>query len=109
MHDKNSTGSKINSNVANIMSVLSSFPFSNAAVERLFSQLSLVKSKLRASLKQESIFALLQAKAYFKDRGLGQAGNYESTEEMISLHKKMISNATDSTAEELRKTFLKDL
>ena len=109
LHDKNSAGNKIYPNLAKIMSVLLSFPFSNAAVERLFSQLSLIKSKHRASLKQESLVALLQPKTYFKDRGSGQAGKYEPTEEMISLHKKMISNATDSTAEELRKNFLKDL
>ena len=63
----------------------------------------------RASLKQESLLALLQAKTYFKDRGLGQGGKYGTTEEMISLHKKMISNANDSTAEELHNNFFKDL
>ena len=89
------------------MSVLLSFPFSSAAVERLFSQLSLIRSKHWAFLKQESLLALLQAKTYFNNRGLGQAGKYESIEEMISLHKKNISYVTYSTLEKLRKNFLK--
>ena len=76
--------------------MLLTLPFSNAAVERLFSQLSLTKNKQRASLRQEGLLALLQAKAYFKDRGSGQAGKYEPSERMLSLHRKMLSNATDS-------------
>ena len=81
----------------------------NAAVERLCSQLSLIKNKQRGSLKNESLLALLQATTYLKDRGSSQAGKYEPTKEMLSLHRKMLSNATDSTAEELRRNFLKDL
>ena len=52
-----SLGSKINANLAKIMS----------AVERLVSQLSLIKSKHRASLKQECLLAQLQAEPNFKE------------------------------------------
>ena len=101
--ERNSGGGRINANLAKVIGVLLSFPFSNAAVERLCSQLSLIKNKQRGSLKNESLLAL------FKDRGSSQAGKYEPTKEMLSLHRKMLSNATDSTAEELRRNFLKDL
>ena len=104
--ERNSGGGRINANLAKVIGVLLSFLFSNAAVEKIFSQLSLIKNKQRGSVKHESLLALLQAKTYFKDRGSSQAGKYEPTEEMLSLHGKMLSNATDSTAEELRKTFL---
>ena len=98
-----------NPNFVKVKAVVLSFPFSNAAVERRFSQLSLIKSKHTASLKRESLLALLQSKTFFIDRGSGQAAKYEATEEKISLHKKMLSITTISTVEEIRKNFLKDL
>ena len=82
---RNSGGGRINANLAKVIGVLLSFPFSNAAFERLFSQLSLIKNKQRGSLKHESLLALLQAKTSFKDRGTSQAGKYEPTEETLSL------------------------
>ena len=45
--ERNSGGGRINANLAKVIGVLLSFPFSNAAVERLFSQLSLIKNKQR--------------------------------------------------------------
>eukprot|EP00794_Sanderia_malayensis_P002258 gene2258-2586_t len=63
--EQNSGGGKINANLAKVIGVLLWFPFSNAVAERLFSQLSLIKKKQRASLKHESLVALLQAKMHF--------------------------------------------
>ena len=42
--------------------ILASLPFSNASVERIFSQLKLVKADHRNSLKSMSLVSLLQAK-----------------------------------------------
>eukprot|EP00794_Sanderia_malayensis_P014952 gene14953-16494_t len=60
-------------------------------------------------LYQSEISLLHELESELKDRGSSQAGKYEPAEEMLSLHRKMLSNATESTAEELRKNFLKSL
>ena len=46
----------------NLVKVVLSLPFSNAAVERVFSQLKLIKTDHRSCLKQESLLALLSTK-----------------------------------------------
>ena len=54
--------------------MLFSLPFSNASVERVFSQLTLMKSDHRAALKQESLIGLMMTKLAFQDKGPGQVG-----------------------------------
>ena len=49
-------------NLLRFVSVLASFPFSNAAVERTFSALKQVKTDWRSSLKSSSLTAILQTK-----------------------------------------------
>lgn len=46
-----------------ILSVLA-LPFSNAAVERAFSQMNLIKTKFRNRMKQEMLEALLPIRGY---------------------------------------------
>ena len=60
--EKNLRGGRIHTNMAKGIGVLLSLPFANALIERHLSQLSFIKSKQRASLKHESLLALLQAK-----------------------------------------------
>ena len=98
LHDKNSASSKNTPNLAKVIALLLSFPFSNAAVETFFSQLSLIKSKHRVSLKGETLLALLQSKAHFKDRDQDKVQNMNQQEEMISLQKMMPNNATKNDA-----------
>ena len=62
--------------------ILASLPFSNAFVERIFSQLKLVKADQRNSLKSTSLVALLQAKMRMK--------NEEQTAASLRVHKGML-------------------
>ena len=57
--ERGSSGRPRYPQLTKVIKVLLSLPFSNVAAERLFSQLKLVKTDHRASLKQESLVALL--------------------------------------------------
>lgn len=53
--------------------ILASCPFSNAAVERIFSLLKLIKTDHRASLKSSSLVSLLQCKMAMKNTNITAA------------------------------------
>ena len=53
-------------NLIKVLKVLLLLPFSNAGVERVFSQLKLIKTDHRSSLQQESLLALLSTKMLLK-------------------------------------------
>ena len=68
--EKDGSGKPRYPHLTKVMKVLLSLPFSNVAAERLFSQLKLVKTDHRSSLKQESLVALLTTKmALTKPKG----------------------------------------
>ena len=108
--EKDAAGKLRYPNLVRVIKVLLSLPFSNAAVERVFSQLKLIKSDHRAALKQESLLALLTTKlVLLKSQGKQQAAKLEPPKEMPSLYKGMISNADNDEVFELRKEFIKKL
>lgn len=108
--EKDAAGKLRYPNLVRVIKVLLSLPFSNAAVERVFSQLKLIKSDHRAALKQESLLALLTTKlVLLKSQGKQQAAKLEPPKEMLSLYKGMISNADNDEVFELRKEFIKKL
>lgn len=88
--------------------ILSSLPFANAAVERVFSQLKLVKTDHRNLLKSTSLVSLLQSKMGMKNRHVS-AASLKLNKEMLQLAANMKSNATDAQVKELRKEFLSKL
>ena len=74
----------------------------------MFSQLKLIKSDHRASLKEESLLALLSTKYAFLKKGKRQAILMEPSSEMLNLHKRMKSNADDEETRKLRVQFLEE-
>jgi hypothetical protein len=100
-------------NLVKVVKVLLSLPFSNAAVERVFSQLKLVKTDHRSNLKQESLLGLLTTKmTLLKSRSgehsnVSQTVNLEPTKEMLNLYKNMKSNANNDEVAELQKDFIR--
>ena len=106
---KNQGQEKVYSNLTKIVSTALSLPFSNAAVEHVFSQLKPVKSDHRASLKEESLLALLSTKYSFLKKGKLQAILMEPSSGMLNLHKRMKSNADDEETKKLRVQFLEEI
>lgn len=84
--EKNSMGQKIFSNIASLALALLSLPFSNASVERIFSQMNVVQSKLRNRLSVRSVEALLQIRYRLKLQGQ-TCVNFESTTDMLKKKK----------------------
>jgi hypothetical protein len=84
---KNQGQQKINPAFTKVVTTLLSLPFSNAAVERVFSQLKLIKNDRRSALKQESLLALLSTKLSFSKKGKRRASSMDPTTEMINLYK----------------------
>ena len=95
-------------NLLKFVSVLSSFPFSNAAVERIFSALKQIKTDRRSSLKSSSLVALLQSKMALKNGNLS-AAKLQPSEHMLKLAAHMKTNATDEQVKKLRSEFLEEL
>ena len=95
-------------NLIKVLKVLLSLPFSNAGVERVFSQLKLIKTDHRSSLKQESLLALLSTKMFLKSDSLASV-KLEPSKDMLTLHKNMVTNADNDDVTELRKNFLKKI
>ena len=96
----------------NLVQVLLSLPFSNAAVERVFSQLKLVKNDHRANLKQESLLGLLTTKMSLLKSSSSkesQTVKLQLTREMFDLYRGMKSNADNDEVTELRKAFIEKL
>ncbi|KAJ8028913.1 40S ribosomal protein S15 [Holothuria leucospilota] len=108
---KDGQGNVMFPNLRKIVSVLLSLPFSNAAVERVFSQLKLIKNDHRSCLKQESLLGLLVTKFSLKQQGKMQAAQMDPSKTMLQLHSKMKSNADDAEAEQVevkkKRTFKK--
>ena len=63
--ERNQAHEKVNPNLTKLVATVLSLPFSNASVERVFSQLKIIKDDRRAALKQESLLALLCTKFSF--------------------------------------------
>ena len=88
------------SNLKKVIGCMMSLHSSNAAVERLFSELMLVKTITRNSLKRESLVGLIHTKQGLNVHSL-QAHDLTVNKE-LSIHLKNVkSNATDANANEL--------
>ena len=85
--------------------IMASFPFSNAAVERTFSLLKLVKTDHRASLKSSSLVSLLQCKMAMKNTNT-TAASLTPSKRVLKFADEMKANATDEQARELEVKFL---
>ena len=85
--------------------ILASYPFSNAAVERVFSMLKLVKTDHHSSLKASCLVSLLQCKMAMKNNNLKSA-SLKPSSLALKLATKLKSSATDEEAQKLKKTFL---
>ena len=105
---KVSSGEPKYPNLSKFVEVVASFPFSNAAVERVFSLLKRIKTDDRTRLKSSSLVSLLQCKLAMKN-GKYNAATLKPTKEAVELSSKMKSSATDGEAKELRKQFLDKL
>ena len=77
-----------------------SIPSSNAAVERLFSLLKLVKSETRNSLKKKSLVGLLHTKEGLRAESC-HAHDLKMNPEHSTILKAVKSNATDAVANQL--------
>ena len=106
---KNAAGTQLYPNITKVVAVLFSFPYSNAAVERIFSQLKLIKNDHRSALKQESLLALITTKLTYQQKGKNQAASLDPPNSMMKLHAKMKSSADDAEVANLRKEFLRHM
>ena len=103
---KNIAGNIQNPQLSRMVSLLFSLPYSNAAVERLFSQLKLIKNDHRASLKNESVLGLITAKTAFQKKVQHQAAVIDPPHSMLRLHSKMKASADNDQCSNIRKLFL---
>lgn len=74
--------------------VLLVFPFSNASVERVFSQLKLIKSDLRNKLNTSTIAALMATKAAVKN-----ATTFEPSKSLMHARIKYSKDGDDDDGE----------
>ena len=110
--EKTAAGESAFPNLTKVVTTLLSLPYSNAAVERVFSQLKLIKTDHRASLKRESLLALLTTKMTLLKSNPSQTlrtVTFEPKNEMLTLYGKMKSDADNDEVAELRKDFIKKL
>lgn len=77
------------------MSTLLSLPFSNASVERFFSQLNLTKTSQRSSLKNETVRGLMHVVYHLKKKGTS-AHNMNIDEKLVQAVSNVKSDATCS-------------
>ena len=104
---KTSSGEPKYQALIRFVSILASLPSSNVSVERLFSQLKMIKTDQTNSLKSSSLVSLLQAKIGMKNHHVNAATL--TTQEMLHLVANMKANATDEETKKLRKEFLSKL
>ena len=104
---KTSSGKPKYQALIRFVSILASLPFSNVSVERLFSQLKMIKTDQRNSLKSTSLVSLLQAKIGMKNHHVTAATL--ATRGMVQLAANMKASATDEETKKLRKEFLSKL
>lgn len=102
---KTPTGEARYPNLKRYVGILFSLPFSNAAVERVFSQLKLIKTDHRNTLKPMSLVSLLQSKIKMKNHRV-TAASLKADKELLQLAANMKANATDEEVKELKKKFL---
>lgn len=102
---KRPTGEKKYPTLLKFVEILASLPFSNAAVERTFSLLKLIKTNHRSSLKSSSLVSLLQCKMNMKNTTV-TAASLVPSERVLKFASKMKANATDEQALLLKKKFL---
>ena len=95
-------------NLTMCVEVLASFPFSNAAVERIFSLLKRVKTDDRTRLKSASLVSLLQCKLGMKN-GNYNAASLTPGKHALTLMSQMKASATDQEAKDLKTKFLNKL
>lgn len=95
-------------NLIKFFAILSSLPVSNAAVERMFSQLKLVKTNHRNSLKSMSLVSLLQSKLNLKNQRV-TAASLQPGKELLKLARDAKSDATEEEVKGLRKELLKEI
>jgi hypothetical protein len=112
--EKNSLGEQAKPNLVKVVKLLLSLPYSNAAVERVFSQLKLIKTDHRANLKHESLLALLTTKMTILKSSSSESNSCKTvkldcTKGMLSLHHAMKSNADDDDVTTMQKEFIKKL
>ncbi|CAH0388168.1 unnamed protein product [Bemisia tabaci] len=84
LQKKNYNGSLMFPNLKVVMYLLLILPFSNACVERIFSQVNLIKTALRNSMDNDTLDALLVVK-YAVEAEFGNCINFEPCEDMISM------------------------
>ena len=105
---KTTTGESKYPNLMKFVGILAWLPFSNASVERIFSQLKLVKTDHRSNLKSTSLTSLLQSKMAMKN-GHYCATSLKPDKKLLGLASAMKSNATDEEVKMIRKDFLSKL
>ena len=113
---KNSAGNLCFPNLMLVIVGLFSLSFSNAPVERVFSQLCLMKTKKRNAIKKETLRGLMHTKITCQDRkrsdpdiqSKGFAGT-EPTPVMYKQMKSMTTNADDEETRALRLEFLEKI
>ena len=109
--EKTAAGESAFPNLTKVVTTLLSLPYSNAAVERVFSQLKLIKTDHRASLCIGSHALLTTKMTLLKSNPLQtlRTVTFEPKNEMLTLYGKMKSDADNDEATELRKDFIKKL
>ena len=110
---KTSLGEQDKPNLVKVVKTLLSLPYSNAIVERVFSQLKLIKTDHRSNLKQESLLALLLSKMTLLKSSFAEESSTDTlqldTKVMLGLHHAMKANADDEDVTKLRKEFIEKL
>ena len=102
---KTATGEQKYPTLSKFVSILASFPFSNASVERVFSALKQVKTDRRTSLKSSSLVSLLQYRMKTKNEKLS-AAKLQPEKHLLELAYTMKANATDQEVKDLKQLFL---
>lgn len=95
-------------NLIKFVEILASLPFSNAAVERVFSLVKRIKTDDRTRLKSSSLVSLLQCKLGMKN-GNYSAASLKPGKHVLALMSEMKASATDGEAKQMRKNFLDKL
>ena len=87
-------------NLKKVIGCVMSLPSSNAAVERLFSLLKLIKTDTRNSLKRETLVGLIHTKEGLRLQSC-HAHDIRTNPDVLRFLRVVKSNATDSIATEL--------
>lgn len=84
MQYKNSSGEQPYRELAEYVLNCLSLPMSNAEVERIFSQLCLIKTKVRNKLSLKMLESIIRIRACFQSKGMC-CKNFEPTVDMLKL------------------------